>query len=526
MNFIDIKKLFDLLYQKTNIAFVFWFLVGILFTVVFYKSFDQPILFDRAYLLYMSQVVFRGDSLYAATTFGYTPLSTILIGLFMKVGALFSLDTIESARIAGILLYGLMCGSVFKLFKSIFYNKWAPFIGIILFCGIGYLQILSGVNAEPKLWVLAFSILGLRYFIKNNWLLVGLFFSAAAMCWHASIISLFACVIMLPWNSKKLFSSFSKLSVGVFLATIPVLIYLFINNGWLDFWNQAILRKLVVEGEVLAESPLRWLFIGIYPHFILESLHFIFGLIGFLMVLFFLYKKKLVLFFKSQRIVFFLVIYTLLWSVFNFFEFQGSKDIIPILLPILIFATFFILIIKQKIRTHLTSTVLVVSFLIYNYCDAFIYDMTFTFKEQKELINSIKEKYGTPFVIRFEEFYTVLEMPMLTKFMRYSSYEDHMIQKSENGCEGIENFLRKQKIGYIIKLNKNKVRRGGFTGKVRDLLRLYGKEKVQGGECANNIIKNMTSSEEYDFFNVKLQRIPLGDYSYVDKNYSIFQIKQ
>jgi len=501
MNIRNFKKLANLLYKKTNIAFIFWFLAGILITLIFYKPFEQPLLLDRAYLVYMSQVIFRGDSLYSATTFGYTPLSTILIGLFMKVGAIFSINTIESARIAGILLYGLICGSFFLVYKSLFNNKWAPFIGMALFCGLGYFQILSGVNAEPKLWVFAFSILGLYYFIKNKWLLVGLFFSAATMCWHVSILSLFACAIMLPWNSKNLTSSLFKLLLGIFLATIPVLIYLLVTNGWMDFWNQAILRKIVVESTALAESPFKWLYRGIYPFFILESFHFIFGFAGFIVILLFLYKKKELLFFKNQRTVIFLVVYTILWSVFNSMEFQGPPDMIPILLPILIFATFFILMIKQKVKSNSATIVLAISFIIYNYYDAFLYDLPFTYKQQKELIYGLKEKYNNPFVIGFEEFYTVLEIPLLTKYMRFASYEDHLIEKSKNGCEGIENLLRKQKIGYIIKRNNNE------------------------GECASSIINNITSSKEYDYFTVKVQRIPLGDYFYINNYYSILQIE-
>ena len=274
------KKGIDILFQRTNIGFVFWFFFGILSTLLFYQPFEQPIFEDRAYLLYMSQVVYRGDALYEATTFGYTPLSTIIVGYVMKVGSLLSLNTILSARIIGLFVYGVLCGSFFVLCKSVFHRRIGTLIACVLFCGLGYIQIVSSINAEPKLWVLLFSILGIHFYNKNHWFFVGLFFSFAAMSWHVAVISLFVSAVMLPWKSKTWFSSVYKLMLGVIAGILPVLCYLQLTNGWLDFWNQAVVRKLIVEGDVVGESPFYWFKRSIYPYFLVEPLHFVFGFLG------------------------------------------------------------------------------------------------------------------------------------------------------------------------------------------------------------------------------------------------------
>ena len=91
---------------------------------------------------------------------------------------------------------------------------------------------------------------------------------------------------------------------------------------------------------------------------------------------------------------------------------------------------------------------------------------------------------------------------MLTKFMRYAPYEDYLIKKYDKGFEGIKNSLLEEKIKYIIKINKKK-----------------------DGDFTTYLIKNMTSSQEINFFNIKIQRIPFMDYSYMDNHYSIFQIE-
>ena len=447
MNIQRLKKIQESLYQNTNVGFTFWFLFGIIITISFYKSFEQPIVHDRAYHVYMSQVIFRDDPLYTATTFGYTPFSTIIVGLFMKLGRLASLNTIESARTIGILLYGITCGYFFVLCKTLFMEKNAPLIGCILFCGLGYLPILSGINAEPKLWVILFSILGIISFSKGNWLLCGLFFSLAAMSWHVAVISLFACAITLVWRSRSISSSFLMLGLGIFLGTLPVLFYLYMSHGWLEFWQQAVLRKLIIEGKDLGESPFFWFTRGSYP-FLCEILHLFFGFLGFLTIIYYrlFVKAKLRTIFKDHTVVNLLINYTFLWALFNFIEFKGPQDLFPLLPLIIIFCTSFIINSKPKVLNRFRSIIFMTFLIIYSYFDAVVYDLPFTYQEEKEVIMNLESQYGNPFVIGFETFYTILEKPMPTKFMRYGGHEDHMIERQENGCTGIVNLIRQKNI--------------------------------------------------------------------------------
>ncbi len=528
MNTRSTKKLSTLLNKKVNIGFVFWFLFGMLFIIIFYKPFEQPVLFDRAYLLYMSQVVFRGDPLYTATTFGYTPWSTILVGYFMKLGNILTLDTIQSARILGILLYSTLSGSIYVLCKGIFTDKKATLVACILFCGLGYLSALSGVNAEPKLWVLLFSVFGIHFFNKKKWFLVGIFFSFAAMSWHVAVISLFACGVMLFCNYRQFLPMLYRLLLGVFVGILPVLFYLYVTNGWLDFWNQAVLRKLLIEGKTLGESPFIWLLEGIYPCFILEILHFLFALFGIMIGVYVFVKKKIrdQDVFKDQQTLLFLIVYCILWSVFNSFEFQADNDLLPLIPPIIIFSTYFLLVVLKKVHPQkYVIAIFTVLLICYSFFDAIIYDIPYTFSEQRTTIDRLKKRYDKPFVIGFEEYYVLQEEPMPTKFMRFQSYEDHMIENSI-GCQKVEEMLQQQ-FSSIIQFNDSKYVRSASLQELLNLLEksnYYIRENNKGA-CASHILENYTSSKAIDSFSIKYQSIPLGKDYYNIKYYSVYDVE-
>lgn len=468
--------------------------------VIFYHPFDQPIIADRAYLLYMSQVVFRNESLYSATTFGYTPLSVIIVGYAMKLGSLFSINTIESARIMGLLLYGIISGSLFILLKNIFRDNSAPWIGMTFFIGLAYVQIISGVNAEPKLFVLAFSIIGMYFFLKKNWLMVGLCFSAAAMCWHVSVVSLVACAAVLPWKSVEIKSSILKFIAGIAIGTLPVLLYLTLTDGWLYFYDQAILRKLVVEGESIGENPFRWLIKSISPKFITETIHFVIAFVGFFLLVKhqFSLRKNDSKIFKNVFIIPFLIAYGIIWSIFNTIEFQGPADIIPLLVLIIISVTYVMTLIKSKIHLILFWALLI----SYNFFDTVLYKVPFTYTQEKKLVSNIHSKYGDPFVVGFEEYYVVSEKPMPSKYMRMAPYEDYFLMRN-NACHAVGEILANT--DYSIIFNSKK----GF--------------KV--GECADRLLYENTTLEEVDSFNFKNQNTYISDTYAKNRHYSILKTK-
>ncbi len=518
-----IKKYTSLIYENANIGFVFWFLLSILLTLFFYSPFEQPILFDRAYLLHMSQVVFRGDSLYHATTFGYTPLSTILVGLFMKIGSWFSLDTIESARVCGLILYGSLCASFFMLCRSLFISKKAATLTTVMFIGMGYIMLLSSLNAEPKLWVMLCSIWGFIFFIRNQWFLIGLVLSLAAMSWHVAVVSLVAVAVVLPWKSDSFWGTFWKLAFGVLTGLVPVIIYLSATNSWVEFWNQAILRKLIVEASGAGESPLQWIREGIYPYFIPEPLHFVFGFTGFLLVVWQLMKKHVDKTLIKVSHLKFAIAYTTLWALFNSYDFQTCVDLLPLVPLIVIFAGYFLYWITRQLKGRKLVIVAII-LVAYNFYDGLIYQLPFTYTEQKERIESIKEKYGDPFVIGFEEYYTILEKPMPTKFMRYAHYEDHMIEGAPGGYEAVVDSIKKGGYKVILEYDKNKRKRSPASAKLFEFFPERDKRTFTRSKCTTYLIEKLTGNSVTDSARVRVQTIPLSDVFYYDEGYNIIKL--
>lgn len=507
------------MFLNKRFSIIFWFIFPILLLIVCYGPFEQPIFFDRSYLLYMSQVVFRGDPLYAHTTFGYTPLSTLIVGYVMKFGSLFSLTTVESARIFGILFYGCTASAFYCLAKALYNQASAIIISCLLFTGLDYIAILSGINAEPKLWVLLFSILGLLYFHQNKWLLCGLSFSIAAMCWHVAVVSLFACGLTLLLLRKDIFTRFKWLLTGVLLGTLPVLFYLLFTDQWLDFWQQAVVRKINLEGDTLGESPFYWLVLGIYPWFTTELPHFALAAIGFFILAFSATKGKQYLpcFTQKQASILFLFVYTLLWSVFNSMEFQSNVDLFPLIPTFVIFAGYAVMLVLKKAGKIKYAIVLGI-LIVYNYYNAVIYKQSSQFSEQLSNYKKMDEQYGHALAIGFSSYYVVLEKPAPTK---YVNFYHHISSKTD--CKALVEAMKKNRVSYIIDIDRQLRKRSRYTQNLFDFFGLND-TKLSRTYCATEVLNSKNIRKEKAHFEINTQSILLSDLFHVTEKYFVYKI--
>lgn len=422
--------------EKKYYSFAFWFILGSLVVIFGYEAFSQPVLMDRAYLLYMAQTIFRGDSLYESTTYGYTPLATLISGYWMKLTVPLGLSTITASKILGITIYGLNAGCFYILSKKVFIDKRSSWLSSTLFIGLSYLAVWSGAGAEPKHFVLLFTTIGLIQLIQQRWFLVGLMFGLASMCWQVSIISFFTIIPILPWKSiKELKKTIIAITAGVVVAIIPVLIYLWATNSWIQFWNQAILRKILFEGSEVGERPLKWIKEAWFPSYLGDILHFLAGALGFfLLILSVLHKtiigKTSVINSPAVRPI---ISITLIWAAFNTVEFQGPPDNITLLPSIVLLAGYFFSVILIKLNNKIISYALISLLMMYNFFDLLVYKSPYSLHEQIATISGIQAKYvSQPFTINFEEFYAITEQSMPTRYVRHAKYEDVLINDIYN----------------------------------------------------------------------------------------------
>ncbi|GAB5527802.1 MAG: hypothetical protein Roseis2KO_56740 [Roseivirga sp.] len=433
-----------------------WFLISII-ALLFINPFEQAIWGDRAYLIYISQTVFRELGVYESTPYGYTPLANLLSGGVMLLinWVNGSVDTIIVSRVLGIFLYAGIVTSLFKLAVQAFESKRSANLVCIAFMSFYFYMQMAAINFEPKYLALLFEIWAVQSFIKSKTFRSGLFFSLAAMCWQPMVLNCLALVpliLMIHGINKKSLLALTHFSLGVLLGTTPCLLYLYFTNDWIDFWNQAVLRKVALEGEVLFESPFDWLRKVFMTNLKPDALILAIGFSGLLLVL---VNKKFripILNFTSKKPLTWnvLLIISFAWVIFNSLEFQAPLDFLP-MLPFIIL--FMVSLFHQWIQglSFPKYVLVLLCFVGYGFYDFLVPNPRITYSEQKALISDIKGRYEDPFVINFEEYYVLEEKPLPTNYIRYAVFEDYLINKNEiNGCAAILDKVASQKPRAII----------------------------------------------------------------------------
>lgn len=491
-------------------GFILWFLLTLVIFIVI-DPFEVAIWRDGAYLLYMAQTVFRGVDLYEGTSFGYTPLTSLLAGYLMRLVNFFTggTDTILISRVLGVTLYSAIGGSLFCLGREIFKSSRAAHLLSLLFLGIYPFFTAAAINFEPKFLALFFEIWAIFFLIKGGNLKSGILFSLAAMCWQPMVIN---CLVMIPYFlisdgfNKGAFKKISWFSIGVFIGIVPCLFYLYVTDDWVHFWNQAVIRKANYEGGTVFDDPFRWIRAIFGSRLIADSIFLLVGIIGLSLVsLSFTFKRF------SQKIPIantpalrLLVLISLGWSVFNSLEFQGALDMVPLIPILLIFAiNLFINVIEnltvQRFRLFIGLLT------VYAFFDFAFHKEKTTFSEQKAFVMELNEAYGDAFVINFEEYYVLQEKPMPTRYMRLARFEDYLIDTFEpGGCSAIISQVKAMKPKFIISR------------------RTVGKRMSSIGVCGQKIIdtfsKEKISTHEipmgHDFFIFKRERVT---------NYDVFE---
>lgn len=503
--------------SNPKLNYILWFLLPVIGALLFYKPFQQPIFFDRSYLLYMSQTVAHGNDLYKDTTLGYTPLSILLVGWCMKFGSYLKLESLLVARVLGLVVYGLCCVSFYHFSKILWRKSITVIISMLIFSGFGYLVLISSVNAEPKTMVLLLTILGFCTIMKSHWLMSGVLFSLAAMCWHPSVISLFAIGIWLVFFVKKGYTVVPRVVLGSILGTIPVVLYLFITSQWIDFWKQAVMRKIYLEGKVVGESPFSWLINGIYPGFTSEAAYFVFGVLG-LILLTIHFNNRFKTFHFPDTITFFFI-YLTLWCGFNSLEFQSNVDLFPMIPVIVILAAHFLDFLAWQIKHPILKSCFISIVVIYSYFDVFIYEIPDDFKSQREVIEKLRDKYGDLLSIGSTEFYVLQNQVAPTKYVNFLQYEES-INASQLNCDSINDILQLKEINYAIQIDRSKRTRSEYTNR---LVGRYARPPLKRISAC----KESTFLQEaivVDSFEMKVQSVLMGGEFYTTEYYSILKL--
>ncbi|MCK5603114.1 hypothetical protein KAR91_14620, partial [Candidatus Pacearchaeota archaeon] len=293
---------------------------------------QQPILGDRAYFIYMGQVVYRGNSLYGQTTFGYTPYGPLLSALTMHIGKLFNLPSYLAPRYLSIIIIAINSCLLYLIVRNASGNTLLGMISGLILSGFGLMGEFGVSNLEPKIMVVFFMLISMLALQRRNWTATGCACAIASMFWQPAIIITMVMIIILIFQGGDTFwSRFIRFLLGMFLGLLPALLYLTAYHEWNNFILLAVFRKAVDKLPHIASHPFRWLVIC--GKFKSEVLIFIFAAVAFCGFIIKQIVRK-----NRDRVNILidnknagLILLTVAWSLFNSMEFDGVPDLIPIL---------------------------------------------------------------------------------------------------------------------------------------------------------------------------------------------------
>ncbi|MDX1406622.1 MAG: glycosyltransferase family 39 protein, partial [Saprospiraceae bacterium] len=253
----------------------------VLVPMLLIQPFSWPVQGDRAFLIYMSQVVARGEPLYAATPFGYPPLASLLGGGWIwLVDQVSGMPGYLSLRWLGLICYPLTGGAIFRLISTLTPKRHLALIGVILYAGFGMPMMIGCINVEPKILVVLFATLGMTAALRQRWLPAGIFAGLCLISWQpAGLYGAAMALVALSSPGQRRWKALGRLIAGGTLGVSILFIYLAITDTWQPAWNQLIVKHLANEASRLGESPFSWVS-EITRGFLTEVLHFVSAGVG------------------------------------------------------------------------------------------------------------------------------------------------------------------------------------------------------------------------------------------------------
>jgi hypothetical protein len=441
--------------------------VGLLFTISLvvllqYGLNHQPIIGDRAYLVYMGQVVYRGNLLYESTTFGYTPYGPLLSAISMHIGEAFNLPSYLAPRYLSVPIAALNSCLLYFVARNASGSALLSVISGLILSGFDFMNTLCVTNLEPKPMVVFFMLISMLALQKRNWALAGFGSAMAAMFWQPAVIITITMVIILVFHGRDTFrSAFIRYSLGMILGLLPALLYLTVYHEWNNFILLAITRKALVSLPTAASYPFRWPVVS-FESLSSESPILIFAAVGL-----FGFAIKNLIRNGGRRVKILmdtknggLILLTVAWFLFNSIEFNNLPDLVPLLplisywaalfihklikATVLILQTFKPVFVDQSIikpTIALTSCILLGVFL---FRDAFLYSPTYTLADQKILVKSTIDcpDASCSFIaLNAEEFYVLTEKQSTLRYTRMEKWVDLIIDLLEPG--GSNGFIKR-----------------------------------------------------------------------------------
>lgn len=455
--------------SKGIIFIIFW--LSILLSLLYFP-FKQPLLnADGGIFVFLSQIIARGDSLYENSGIRYTPLTFIISGLGMKIGAIFSIPTFFVPRILGVICASLISSLIYLVSFRIYKNKLIGIIGAGLFLSIPLAVRTSSQGLEPKLLVAMFFLLGFLFIQKKRYFYTGLFFSMAAMAWQPAVILLISFgiyqILLLLFFKENHFNFYniSRFFIGIFVGTLPVLFYLIITNSFDDF----IMVTFKLGSATAKEAA------GRQNHFlwVLQSFRFIkvlsiMSLLGIIFCFCLIPIRYKVISESVKKGFLFLFTTTVLWCIFSSYYFQARQDLLHIIPLFAIWPLFiiYLLFAFNKLYLKVGAIIIVMLFIVSNFGLGINNNLKnlelFNLQMQNNVINELEIEVESENIlaIGYLEYYILKNKKAPTRYTKYCRpvvIRQMNYIEQDDACKKVTNRLISTKPkGVILSTNKNK----------------------------------------------------------------------
>ena len=409
---------------------------------------EQPILGDRAYFVYVSQAVSKGDLLYGSTTFGYTPYGPFLSAMTMHIGDIFNVPSYLAPRYLSLPVYAASAALLYLVARNASGSALAGIFSGLTLSGFGAMSVLCASNLEPKAMVMFFMLASMLALQKRNWLVTGFASAMAGMFWQPAAIAGLSMFMILAFTDRdKLLPNFLKFSAGMLLGMLPAILYLTAFAEWHNFYEMAVVRKAALSLPDAASTPFKWMAKG-FKAYRSEGFVFFSALAGFS---YFMIKNGRKTFNAlTDRKDGGMLILTLAWFLFNGIEFNGAPDLIPMLPLMAYWSSLFAARLIEGVsflagRIASNRFVLLTGFIFVNgllFTDAITYNLPSTLTEQRLLVESVMGKADRRFIaLNAEEFYVLSEKKSPLRYTRMERWVDTVIEMTEPG--GSDGFIKR-----------------------------------------------------------------------------------
>jgi hypothetical protein len=225
-----------------------------------YRPDAQPILSDRAYLLYMATAVHRGDPIYRTTTFGYPPLGPMISAATMTVGAWGGVSAIFAPRVLALAVVAASAGLVYAVVRHATRSVAAGVVAGLVFSGFDLLTGLAASNLEPKILAQFFSLGAVRALQRGRWAGAGVAMGLATTTMQTAVfataaVGVFA-VLVARYRGLGVLGAYVA---GVAAGVLPAALYVTMSGQWPEFFQDVVVQKLWSRQRFIAVDVSRWL---------------------------------------------------------------------------------------------------------------------------------------------------------------------------------------------------------------------------------------------------------------------------